>query len=104
MNNKQKVNKITTASKSIINFMETTLYGTAQFIALGAMEINLLDFAIDGSFDELYQYPKEYIAVFLSPVILGSLITKLDPNSETASSINDMVNQLKPKVRKKERL
>lgn len=104
MNNKQKVNKITTASKSIIDFMESALYGTAQFIALVAIEINALDFAIDGSFDGLYSHPKEYIAVFLSPIIIGSLITKLDPNSETASSINDMVNQLKPKIRKKERL
>lgn len=104
MNNRQKVNKITTASKNLVNFMETAIYGTSEFIALAALEYNIIDFAIDGTCNGLYTHPTEYAAIYLSPIIIGTLINKLDPNSETASDINEMINQLKPKVRKKERL
>ena len=98
---REKVSSVSKITNNIKNSIEQIAYGTSMFISLIALQLNLFDFTIDGSFDNLYTHPIKYTSVVLSPVIIGALIKKLDPKSETANDINEMINDLKPKIRKR---
>lgn len=97
----KKIEKISKATNTIKNKLEEITYGTSMFISLIALELNLFDYTLDGSFDNLCLHPVKYSSIILSPIAIGTLIKKLDPNSETANDINEMINDFKPKTRKR---
>lgn len=97
----KKIVNVSKATNNIKNSIEEIAYESSMFISLITLQFNLFDFVIDGSFDNLYTHPIKYTSVVLSPVIIGTLIKKLDPNSETANDINEMIEEFKPKTRKR---
>ena len=97
----KKIVKISKTSENIKNTIEEMAYGTSAFIALTALEFNMFDYVLNGSFNSFNTHPIGYTATILSPIVIGSLIKTFDPNSETAHDINEMINQIKPKTRKR---
>ena len=97
----KKVVKVSNVKQNIKNTIEEITYGSSMFIALLALEYGVFDIALDGRLDNIDTYPKTYAGIFLSPIVIGSLIKKFDPDSETSQDISNMINSFKPKTRKR---
>lgn len=103
MQEKEKVKNISKAGLFITNTVETFAFKTAEIIGLLTIQISALDLGLDGNIDIFYNNPTKYTAALLSPIAVGYLIKKIDPNNETAKEIDEIIEDFKPKakVRKK---
>ena len=93
----KKVKNVSTAKEKIIDFIESISFSMSALASVSMISYGLMDYGIDKHLDSIYAHPKAYALCLASPVIVGYLITKFDPDSITAQDISE----IKPKIRKK---
>ena len=103
MQEKEKIKSFSKAGKFITNTIETFAFKSAEIISLLTIEISAMDIGLDGNIDILYNNPAKYTSALLSPIAIGYLIKRIDPESETAKEIDKIIEDFKPKskIRKK---